>query len=263
MRAARILLRASWRAALQYRTSFVTVILGGIALQGTQLLFIGVLLAKFGQIGGWRINDIAFVFAVRLAAHACYVVPAGAILQSDFLIQQGEMDRYLLRPAGIYLQVITSRAPLMALGDALLGFGAVAIFAPRAQIHWSMWTVLYLLIAIVGGGLVETAIQTFICAFSFVLTSTSSMQILADDTVTRFSGYPLTIFGRWGLLTLTFGFPMAFIAYLPVTVLVGRAHDSVIPFWLAAISPLAGPILFILAFAVFNRMIRRYSSPGS
>ena len=95
------------------------------------------------------------------------------------------------------------------------------------------------------------------------MTSTSSMQILADDTVTRFSGYPLTIFGRWGLLTLTFGFPMAFIAYLPVTVLVHRAGDSVIPFWLAAISPLAGPILVILAFAFFNRMIRRYSSPGS
>lgn len=261
--ATRVLLRAAWRAALQYRTSFFTVIVGGIAFQGAQLLFIGVLLAKFGQIAGWRIDDIAFLFAVRLAAHAGYVVPAGALLQIDQSVQQGDIDRYLLRPAGIYLQILTRRAPLMALGDALLGFGALVTFAGRASIHWTAPSVLYLVAALIGGGLVETAIQTFISAFTFVTTSTASLRILADDTISRFSGYPLTIFGRYGLFALTFIFPMAFIAYLPVTVLLHRAHAQALPYWIVIASPAAGPILFAFALTWFNRMIRRYSSPGS
>jgi ABC-2 type transport system permease protein len=56
---------------------------------------------------------------------------------------------------------------------------------------------------------------------------------------------------------------MAFIAYLPATVLLGRAHGLIVPFWAAAASPLAGPVLLGLALVFFSRMTRCYSSPGS
>jgi len=263
LRASRILLRAAWRAAMAYRVSFLSMIIGGVALQGTQLLFIGVLLAKFNVIHGWRLNDIAFLFAMRLAAHAFYVVPFGALFSIDTAIQQGDVDRYLLRPAGIYLQVMTRYAPLMALGDAVLGFGSLAIFAPQSAVSWTPGKVAFLIAALVGGGLVEAGLQTFLAGLSFQMTSTTSLRILADDTITRFSGYPLTMFNRWGFLSLTFVFPMAFIAYLPATVLLGRSDELPIPAWLADLSPLGGPIVFAIGLTLFNRMIRKYNSPGS
>nr|WP_238355059.1 ABC-2 family transporter protein [Kribbella sandramycini] len=237
--------------------------MGGVALQGTQLLFLGVLLAKFQVIDGWRFNDLAFLFALRLAAHAMYVVPFGAMIRIDQAVQQGDMDRYLIRPAGAYLQVITSYAPLMALGDLLLGCTALAIFAPQSSVDWSPVKVAFLVAAVLGGGLVEAGLQTFLAAFAFKLTSTMSMRILADDTISRFSGYPLTMFGRWGFLSLTFLFPMAFIAYLPATVLLGRTDQLPIPTWLAAASPAGGLLVFTLALMFFNRMIKHYNSPGS
>jgi ABC-2 type transport system permease protein len=263
LRAGRILLRAAWRAAMSYRVSFLSSIVGGIVLQGTQLLFIGVLLSKFNVIHGWRLNDIAFLFAMRLAAHAFYVVPFGALLSIDQAIQQGDVDRYLLRPTGIYLQMVTRYAPLMALGDALLGFGSLAIFAPHSSVSWTPGKVAFLVVAVISGGLVETGMQTFLAGLSFRMTSTMSLRILADDTITRFSGYPLTMFGRWGFLSLTFIFPMAFIAYLPATVLLGRTDQLPIPGWLADISPCGGLIVFAIGLTFFNRMIRKYNSPGS
>lgn len=263
LRASRILLRAAWHAALAYRVSFLAMILGGVAIQGTQLLFIGVLLAKFQVIHGWRLNDVAFLFGMRLAAHAFYVVPFGALLSLDLAIQQGDVDRYLLRPAGIFLQVVTRYAPLMALGDALLGFGALAVFAPQSSVVWTPGKVVFLIAALVGGGLVETGMQTFLAGFSFRMTSATSLRILADDTITRFSGYPLTMFSRWGLLSLTFVFPMAFIAYLPATVLLDRTDQLPIPAWLAEVSPGAGVLVFAAGLSFFNRMTRTYDSPGN
>jgi len=65
--------------------------------------------------------------------------------------------------------------------------------------------------------LVEAGLQTFLAGLSFHLASTTSLRILADDTISRFSSYPLTMFDRWGFLSLTFAFPMAFIAYLPAS----------------------------------------------
>ncbi|GAB2657134.1 ABC transporter permease [Kribbella swartbergensis] len=263
LRASRILLRAGWRAAIAYRVSFLSTIIGGVALQGTQLLFLGVLLSKFEVIQGWRLNDIAFLFAMRLAAHAFYVVPFGALFSIDQAIQQGDVDRYLLRPAGVYLQLLTRYAPLMALGDALLGFGSLAIFAPHSSVSWTPGKVAFLIAAVIGGGLIETGLQTFLAGLSFRMTSTTSLRILADDTITRFSGYPLTMFNRWGFLSLTFVFPMAFIAYLPATVLLGRTDELPIPAWLATISPCGGLVVFTIGLTFFNRMTRTYNSPGS
>jgi ABC-2 type transport system permease protein len=263
VRASRILLRAAWRAAITYRVSFLSTILGGVALQGTQLLFIGVLLSKFDVIHGWRLNEVAFLFAMRLAAHAFYVVPFGALVMIDQAIQQGDVDRFLLRPAGIYLQVVTRYAPLMALGDTLLGFGSLAIFAAQSSVSWTPGKVAFLIAALVGGGLVEAGMQTFLAGFSFRMTSTISLRVLADDTITRFSGYPLTMFNRWGFLSLTFVFPMAFIAYLPATVLLGRTDQLPIPAWLAGISPCGGLIVFTIGLTFFNRMTRTYNSPGN
>lgn len=263
LRASRILLRAAWRAAMTYRVSFLSTIIGGVALQGTQLLFIGVLLSKFSVIHGWQLNDIALLFAMRLAAHSFYVVPFGALLSIDRAIQQGDVDRYLLRPAGIYLQVVTRYAPLMALGDMLLGFGSLAIFAPHSSVSWTPGKVAFLVAALIGGGLVEAGLQTFLAGLSFQLASTTSLRILADETISRFSSYPLTMFNRWGFLSLTFVFPMAFIAYLPATVLLGRTDQLPIPAWLAAISPFGGLVVFVVGLTFFNRMTRRYNSPGS
>jgi ABC-2 type transport system permease protein len=258
-----ILERAALRAQLQYRVNFWTTLIGGVAFQGTQLLFLGVLLSKFGLIAGWGFPEIAFVFAMRLASHALYVVPFGSLMMTDFLVREGDFDRYLLRPVSPFLQLVTREFRLMALGDGLLGVGALIIFSWHAPVDWTAPKVGYLILAVVGGSLVETGIQTFFCGLSFLATSTFSLRIFADDMITRFSGYPLTMFGRGVFFGFCTAFPMAFIAFLPATVLLGRTADVPLPGWLIAASPLAGLAVFALGYAFFVRMLPRYTSPGS
>ncbi|MFI7121881.1 ABC transporter permease [Amycolatopsis sp. NPDC049868] len=263
LRATAVLIRASWRAAMAYRVSFWSALTGGVGFQGTQLLFLGVLLASFNNVGGWPLNDIVFVFSLRLAAHAGYVTLFGSLYSIDRAIQQGDVDRYLLRPTSVFTQVITRYAPIMALGDAVLGFGSLIAFAPGSSVTWTGAQVTYLCACLIGGALVEAGIQTFLAGLSFRLTTTESLRSLVDDTFTRFGGYPLTIFSREGLITLTFVVPMAFIAYLPATYLLERTGELPFPSWLAVASPCAGPIVFAIGLTFFNRMAKGYNSPGS
>ena len=258
-----ILERAALRAQLQYRVNFWTTLMGGVAYQGTQLLFLGVLLGKFGLIGGWGFSEVAFVFAMRLASHALYVVPFGALRLTDEMVRDGEFDRVLLRPVNPFLQLITRMFPLMSLGDALLGFGALAVFGWQAPVDWTPAKIGYLILAVVGGGLVETGIQTFFCGLSFVATSTFSLRIFADSSITQFSGYPLTMFGRATFYAFCTLFPMAFISFLPATVLLDRTSDVPLPTWLTTLSPLAGVIVVVLGYTFFTKMMPRYTSPGS
>ncbi len=258
-----ILERAALRAQLQYRVNFWTTLIGGVAFQGTQLLFLGVLLAKFDLIAGWGFPEIAFVFGMRLASHALYVVPFGSLIISDYLIRDGEFDRCLLRPVNPFLQLITVQFRLMALGDALLGIGALIIFSWHAPVDWNGWKIAYLIVAVIGGSLVETGIQTFFCGVAFVATSTASLRIFADTTITQFSGYPLTMFGRGVFYGLCTAFPMAFIAFLPATVLLDRTSEVPLPTWLTLVSPLVGVAVFALGYTTFVKLLPRYSSPGN
>ncbi len=61
------------------------------------------------------------LFAIRPAAHVVYIVPFHAVFYIDQVVNDGEYDRYLLRPVNTFVQLITRRFPAMAMGDVVLG----------------------------------------------------------------------------------------------------------------------------------------------
>lgn len=257
-----LLEKMAFRAALQYRSNFLTATLGGIAFQGVQLIFIGVLLNRFATIGGWGFQSIAFLFALRLAAHGVYIGFFQPTSQTEIVVREGEFDRYLMRPVNPFIQLITRRFSLMGTGDIVLGVGSLIIFGITAPIDWTWWRLGYLVLAVIGGGLVETAVQALIGSFAFKVVTVRSAAYLADGLFTSFAPYPLTIFG-WGLYALVFAFPLGLIAYLPAAALLGRAGEVPLPDWFVWATPVAGVVLLWLAYRWFTHMTKYYASPGS
>jgi ABC-2 type transport system permease protein len=257
-----ILYRAAARAALQYRFDFLSSLIGGIAFQGVQLLFLGVLLAKFELIAGWSFDEVGLLFAIRLAAHVVYIVPFHAVFYIDQVVNDGEYDRYLLRPVNPFVQLITRRFPAMAMGDVVLGVVALVVFASRAPIDWTPASVGFLVVAVIGGGLVEGGIQIALSGLTFVATTSMSARNFADTMITTFGGYPLIMFGRLPFSLLTFVFPMAFIAYLPSAVLLGRTGETGLPVLLGWLSPIIGGLIFLGGYLIHRRLSRHYASPG-
>lgn len=190
-------------------------------------------------------------------------MPFGALLQTSELVRSGEFDLLPLKPVNQFVQIVTRRFNIMTLGDGILGLVALVGFAILAPVDWNGWRVGQLILAIVGGALVEVAIQVVIAAITFRATVVTSLHYLADTVVTTFGVYPLSIFGTGGLLALCFAFPLGFIAYLPATVLLGRAGEMPLPEAVAWLSPAAGWVLLPLALAFFRRMARHYQSPGA
>ena len=102
---------------------------------------------------------------------------------------------------------------------------------------WTWWRLGYVVAAVVGGGLVEPAIQAAIGPLAFRGGVARTMQVQTDRIVTTFGIYPLTIFGPQGLLFLCFIFPFGFVAYLPTTALLGRVAEVPLPARLVWVSP--------------------------
>jgi ABC-2 type transport system permease protein len=257
-----ILMGAAVRTTLAYRGNLANIVLGSVALQGAQLLFIGVLLSRFDEIGGWGFREIALLFAMRLCAHAACTIPFGQHSAIDFLVNEGEYDRFLLRPASPFLQLITYRFNAGSLGDLALGLAALATAIAIGPVEWSPGLVVFLVLAILAGGLVEAGVEIALSGLSFRMRATYTLKVTVDNTFADFGAYPLTIFGQLGSYLLTFLLPLAFIAYLPATALLGRTDELQLPEWVAWASPLAGPLIFWAGVAFFRRQSRHYDSPA-
>ncbi len=256
------LLRAGFRAELQNRSNFLISTLSGVAFQGLQLVFLNILIGRFGDLGGWPPGHIYFLCGMRLVSHGLMIMPFGELVQIDRLAQEGWIDAYLVRPVNLLIQLLTRRFKITTVGDLLLGFTVLAISSRHVGIGWSPAQVVFLTVAVISGALIEGAVQLAVSAATFRLGSTRSLRIMVDGLFNTFGPIPQHVFGQQVALLTTFVLPIGLVSYLPCAVLLGHTRDLPVPAWLAVVSPLLGPLALAVAHRAFASEARRYSSAG-
>lgn len=260
---ARTLLRVAWLTEMEYRANFLISIVGALAYNAGQLLFISVLLNAFGSISGWSAPEVFVLFGVRMASHSVCAFFFRRLTDLDAVVHTGEFDRYLLRPAGLFLQLVMRRFNLQQFGDVLIAVALLAFALPSPAIDWSVPLVLWLLVAIFAGGMLEAGLQLMRGSLSFRWTNTESLTGLIETVFGTFGNFPLQVFGLAGSIFFTLLVPLAFVGWIPAAMVLGREDSLWFPGWLGWCSPLVGVAVFAAAIAFFGRQARRYASPGS
>lgn len=256
------MLTAAFRSEAQYRANFVIQLLGGALFQGVGLILAWLIVSRFHSLGGWSAAEVGFVYGLRLAAHGLWVLPMGQLLNIEVLVRQGHFDRFLIRPTGTLVQVVTHKVNIAAAGDLVSGLLLLSLTGQQVLVNATPYGVAYLGLAVVGGAMTEGAIQLAIASLTFRHLETRTLRTTADSVFNTFGGYPLHAFGSTTRLLLTFVLPVAFVGYLPATVLIGRTGDLYIPAGLAYGAPLVGLLLFCVALIFWHRQVRAYQSVG-
>jgi ABC-2 type transport system permease protein len=252
----------SFRARTQYRGDFVTALAMGLAWQASVFVFAAVILTRFPGLGGWTSGGVLLIVAIRMLSHGAFVLVFNSLIMIPYLVQQGWLDGYLIRPMPVYRQVLLYTFPLNALGDS---FSAVLLFAlalTRVHLSWTPLMALYLVAAVAGGVLLEAAVQTFVSILAFRSSIPMAVFMWFDRMIATFGNYPFSILPLAVRAALTYLLPVAFVAYLPAAVLTGRVASTGVPAWLAYASPAIGPLLYVLARYAWYRALRHYESIG-
>jgi ABC-2 type transport system permease protein len=185
-----------------------------------------VLIARFTDLGGWTLGEVAFLYGMRLLVHALRGICFGNVgREMEWLVRRGEFDRMLVRP-----------------------------MSPPA--------IASLVVAVLGGCLVEAALELALASLTFRIVRAHALFALVSDVNNRFGSYPLHIFGDLARFVLTFGVPVAFIAYLPATVLLGRTGELSVHPAIAYGAPLVGAAMFGVAYLFWRSQLQHYQSSG-
>jgi len=257
------LIKAAVRGAAQYRLNFVVLALMGIAYQGSGFAFIAVVLSRFPTIGGWTFSEIAVLYALRLLAHAVYLVPLYMLNELDDLVRNGTFDRFLVRPLNPLIQVLTRRFSVNTLGDVITAIGVLIFASTIAHLSWTPMHVLYAAAAVLGGALIEGALALGISALSFRFVEVWPARYLVDNILLNFGSYPLSVFGFVAQWAMTWVLPVAFIAWVPAAVILDRTGGLGVSAAVAWLAPVVGAVWFALGYQVWRNQLKNYASTGN
>lgn len=250
------------RAVLEYRGDTAVWILFGILWQTSTLIFAAVLVTRFNGLGGWPSIGVVLIAGVRLLSHGFYVLIFYNFGTLPQLIEEGRFDGYFLRPVPIFTQLLLSSFNVNAVGDLLVAFTLCAVALPQIAIDWTLGKVLFLVAGVIGGTLIEAAIQMVAACFLLRSPGTRAVPGFIDEMFGTFGNYPLTILPGSLQGIFTFVLPLAFVAYFPVSVVLDLTPRDGFLSFLAHISPLVGLLLFLGARWIWKRSLRTYASVG-
>ncbi|HUI24881.1 MAG TPA: ABC-2 family transporter protein [Candidatus Kryptonia bacterium] len=256
------LIAASVRAQLQYRAAFVVRSGADFFVVVADFLPIYFLVRKFGALDGWSIAELALLYGMVALSWA---IVEGALrgfeMFGSYLIQ-GEVDRWLLRPHSVILQVAAHWFELRKLGRIAQAAAVLcgAAFALRLRAPELAWV----LTGVVGGiAFFAAAVILGAAAQFWTLGETAELQNMLTYGGSAALSYPVSIYEQWFRRVVTYGIPLAFVNYFPALAALHRTAGAGWPIWTPYLAPVVCCAMLWLAHAAFDRGLRRYESTGS
>lgn len=262
LRPYRVLLASRARAQMQYKTSFVTDVLGTIGVGLAEFAEVWVIFHNVDVLGGLDFTAALLVFALSNLAFSLADMFVGHLDQLPRFIRAGQVDAFYVRPLPLLTQLMTSDLSLRRIGRLSVAVVALVVALTTADIAWSPATVALIVLTVVSGTAIFSALFTAAGGVQFFLvdgaeftnTFTYGGSYAAQQSQQVFPD-PLRIF--W-----TFVVPTAFVAYVPAVAILDLPGDHLAPTWLGWCTPLAALLAWSIAALCWRAGTRHYQGAG-
>jgi len=243
---------------MEYRLNFFIGAFSFVLMQSVGLVGVWAIMRQVPTLNGWSFNELLFIYGIiTLAKSINHMFADNLWTIGHAYIRTGSFDRFLVRPIDPLFHLLADRFCHDGIGELIVGGVLVVITSIQIGIQWTTAHVLYLIIAVISGGLIFIALN--------LLTATTSFWIIESVPVTQivfnaheFAFYPLTIYNHFIQIALTWLVPYGFASYYPANYLLGREIGAYawigIPFSL---------LLLWGAYRVWLFGLRHYGSTGS
>ncbi len=253
----------SIRGQLQYRASIIMQSIGIFLLTGIEMVGIWALFDRFGHVRGWTLPEVALFYGmISISWALCDAISRGFDAFGT-LVKAGDVDRLLLRPRTMVLQLLGHELTIRRVGRLTQGIAVLGYALASPEVAWSAPELLLLVAAI------ACAVCTFLGLLVLQATSafwtTETLEVWNAFTYggVTMGQYPLSIYRSWFRELFTYVIPLGCVTYLPGLAILGRPDPLGTPVLAQWLAPLAGPAFLALSLAVWRLGVRHHRSTGS
>jgi ABC-2 type transport system permease protein len=257
------LMSACLRSQMQYKASFILRFIGHFLITSTEFLAIVFIFGKFSHIKGWYIWEVGLLYGMTSASFATAEIAARGFHVFDRMIRLGTFDRILLRPAGVFIQILSAELELRKLGRLLQGLIVMGISWYMLGLGVNLAKIGFLIAAVINGNIFYTALFIAGAAICFWSIQSTELPNMLTYGGVEASSYPISVYKSWFRNTLIFVVPLAFINYFPALYILGKPDPLGLPYFMRFLFPLAATMVMVVAVKFWNYGVNHYKSTGS
>lgn len=174
-------------------------------------------------------------------------------------IKNGLLDRILIRPRSITLQVLCSDFQTSKVGRLLEAIIMLIYGIFTIDVEWDLYKLFVLLLMISGSVIIFFSILLLKASLSFWTIEGMEIMNIISDGGRELSSYPIDIYQKWFSNIFTYIVPFGCVNYFPLQYLLGK-NDA--PFWFG-LTPIAAFVFLILCVSIWRFGLGQYKSTGS
>lgn len=251
----------SW---FQYRVDAMLRSLAVFLRESTGVIVIYFTLLKFDDLNGWNIHELLFLYSLLFLTYGIMIIFFTGLRDFGQMVRSGNFDRFILRPRGLLFQLIFANADwFAAVGHGGLGLVLFVVSAGKVGVTWNFGTILYYVLAVAGGVLIQGAVFLFLATLNIYLLETGSLKELLYYNMRKFAGYPISIFHKAIQFIIIYIMPFAFVNYFPAQYLLRKDDMALYPQAFLYLTPAVGVGMYLLAYLFWRFSVRYYKSSGN
>ncbi len=243
----------------QYKTSFIILTLSSMISSLSMILGIWILIDKFGGIDGWTKSEITLTTGIAIWGHAITEMFCRGLDQLHLQVNNGLLDRVLVRPRNITLQVLCSDFQGTKMGRVVESIIFIVYGISTSAINWTVYKSFVLILVLAGTTILFFAILLLKASFSFwTIEGMEAMNILSDGG-RELSSYPISIYQKWFANFFTYVIPFGCVNYFPIIYLLDKNNA---PMWYG-LTPIATVGFLCFSYGIWSIGLKQYKSAGS
>ncbi|MDQ0192123.1 ABC transporter permease [Paenibacillus wynnii] len=247
------------KAILEYNKDFYILMFSAALTQVLGFIFLWVIYDRIPDINGWKFWEVTFMYAMIFLTEGIASLFFEGTWRMSRLVNQGELDRYLLRPVPVVLQIFCTGIGINGLGNVLIGGVIVWQSLVHSNLEWSLTKIAIILLLLITAVIIRVSINLAGNSAAFWIRNARNAFPLMVHNLADLAKYPITLFPQAIRIFISTALPYAFISYYPATYIFGKSEWS--GWWMLA--PVAAIGSAAAAYGIFRLGLLRYESTGN
>jgi len=230
------------------KTTFLTNIIFMVLNNASFIIQWAVLYSLKDNVGGYTFKQVLLLWAIAATTFGFAHFFFKKAFELSDIINNGKLDSFLVQPKNVLISTITTDVDTSALGDILYGF-IMLFICGTTPFNFILFTIFS-----ICGGFILVSLSVIFSSLSFWFNKTDVLADTSNRLMTNFATYPDGIFKGVVKIMLYTIIPVGITSYIPVRLL---TEFNIGLFILIIIVTI---VLVTLAFLIFNKGLKRYSS---
>lgn len=210
------------KSLAQYRTDFLMMVFFTLFSQGCNLGLICIIYSNIPQVGGWTMWEIFLLYGFLLFSEGFINFFFQGAWKITNMIHMAELDRFLVRPVPVGLQLLTAKIDFDGLNKMVIAAAVLAVGFGKCEISWDVKKVILLLVFLAEACIIRVCMIWIASCASFWMEGKKNSLNYFVISLGEMAKYPMVIYppvfqGIFGYLI-----PYAFVSFYPVGYLLGK-----------------------------------------